>query len=259
MGKVALFKKKKGQLGLVDIFSMMLYFFVALILILVLNIAGCFLTDKAEASIGTNVDLAKSVRADAQLDSMLRTVMPDANGLKEKLYFLKDGVQIDFSRKLNVNFADAKTFLDKHPELYIKKDYSEFISRLHAIYKTGTDNDRKDVSNAFNAVTAAMFLRAVKDYPKKGGYTFYLLPVGVKFDTTDLNPSSRSDICYGYDLCVQYLPPEIIQQTQMETSKYAPINKVASQSVQAIPLSDHTIAKIEFRYYAELPAILPKA
>lgn len=253
MGKVLL--KKKGQLGLVDIFSMMLYFFVALILLLVLNIAGCFLTSKTEASIGVDVNLATSVRADAQLDSMLRTMMPDANGLKAKLDFLKNSGKPDFSRKLNVNFADAKKFLDNNPELYAKVDYSEFISRLHALYPSNKDM----VEHTFKAVTAAMFMRAAKDYPKKGEYTFYLLPVGVKFNPADLKPSSRSDICSDYDLCVQYLPPEVVPQTQKESGKYAPIYKAASQPVQAIPLADYTIAKVEFRYYRELSFALPKA
>src|SRR3989338_2450582 len=211
MGKVALFKKKNGQLGLVDIFSMMLYFFVALILLLVLNIAGCFLTDKAEAAIGVNVDLAASVRADAQLDSMLRTEMPDANapnGLKVKLQQLeswdrnKDSNLHNLHVKIGVNFDAVNVFLDRHPELDAKMDYSEFISRLHALY--GSDEDM--VKQTFKAVTAALFMRAVKDYPKKGGYTFYLLPVGVKFNPVNFKPSSRSDICSDYDLCVQYLP-----------------------------------------------------
>ena len=251
MGKVALFKKKNGQLGLVDIFSMMLYFFVALILLLVLNIAGCFLTDKAEAAIGVNVDLAASVRADAQLDSMLRTEMPDKIALTEKLDTLEKFKPGNF----DVNINKVKEFLDKHPELYANVDYSEFISRLHALY--GSDEDM--VKQTFKAVTAALFMRAVKDYPKKGGYTFYLLPVGVKFNPVNFKPSSRSDICSDYDLCVQYLPPQIVPQTQKEAGEYTPIYKAASQPVQVIPLAGDAMAKVEFRYYGELPAALPKA
>lgn len=263
-----LFVKKRGQLGLVDIFSMILYFVVVLIIILMLNIAGCFIKTKAEAAIGVNVNLAKSVSADSQLASFLRTDMSDATELRAKLDWLKNSKKNnpdfpDFSKEIGVKFADAQGFLDSHPELYEKKDYSEFISALYVFYQTGAKKDKESVEKAFRAVTAAMFLRVVKDYPKKGEYIFYLLPVGVKFKPDNLMPSNKADICQDYDLCVDYLPSEIVPQTQDPFDEngitYVPINKIASQSVQAVPLPDYTFAKIEFRYYVELPSTLPQA
>lgn len=256
-----LFKKKKGQLGLVDIFSMIMYFIAVLIILLILNIAGCFIDNKAKAALGTDADLAKSVKADAQLNSMLATQMPDAAGLKAKLDQL-DSFNRDKNsnlyKKIDVNFGEVQGFLNSHPELFKKKDYSGFIAGLNVIYKTGTAKDQNNVVKTFKAVSAAMFLRALKDYPKKGEYLYYLLPVGVDFNPKDFKPSSNDEMCDAYTLCVEVLPPEIIPEVLYTPGAYIPITKVISQSVQLLPLVDSTIAKIEFRYYPELPSTLPQ-
>ena len=161
--------------------------------------------------------------------------------------------------KIDVNFGDVRNFLDGHPELFTKKDYSGFISSLHVIYSTGSGKDRGDVEETFRAVSAAMFLRALKDYPKKGQYLFYLLPLAVDFSPKDFNPSNKADMRDVYKLCVEVLPSQIVPATQDPLGNYIPIIKVISQSVQVVPLVDNTLAKIEFRYYPELPSTLPQA
>lgn len=258
MGMV--FEGKKGII--VKVFSYIAYFIGALVLILLLNIAGCLIDNKkAEAAIEVDVNLAASVRADAQLGSYLRTMVPPKAGLDERLEWLEKNKDTKYVKELlnsiKIDFGDVKGFLDKHPEVYEGKDYSEFISGLHAIYSTGSDDEKKVVKQAFRAVTAIMFLSAVKDFPKKGESLFYLLPLGVDFSPSDFKPSSEEDVCSTYELCAQYLPPEVIPRTDNPLI-YIPPQMFASQSVQAIPLADASVAKVEFRYYPEHKSMLPE-
>ena len=255
------FTYKKGEMGLVDIFSIILYFICVLILSLILSIAGCLINTKKKASIEVEVGLAESVKADSQLTSMLRTQMPDYDGLIKKLGQLKafnDNKNFNFKDKIKFNYGGVQTFLDGHRELFTKKDYSEFISGLYVIYKTGKDKD--SLKDTFKAVSAALFLRGLKDYPEKGEYMLYMLPIGVKFSPDDMKPSDNTDMCVDYDLCVEYLPSDLVPQTQdLATGDYVPIIKTASRTIQAIPLTDDNLAKVEFRYYPEVKSTLPKA
>ena len=249
---------RKAQITI--FFGILAYIIVAAIAVLLLNIAGCLIAGKAEAAIDVNVDLSKSVRADSQLNSMLGVQMPDSGSLRAKLDWLMSSKNPDFSKKLDVDFKAVKAFLDKNPELYSKKDYSEFISGLQVIYASGSSSGKQNVEQTFRAVTAALFLRALNDYPKKGEYIFYLLPVGVDFSPNDLKPSNKADMCKDYDLCAQLLPSQIIPKTQDPfVNNYVPVQKVTSQAVQVIPLADYTLAKVEFRYYPEFASALPKA
>ena len=251
---------KNGQLGLVDVFSYILYFLSVIVIIFLLNIAGCVAKGKAEAAIGADVSLSSSVRADSQLNSYLRTKMPDKAELDKKLDWLEKNPSPQFAnqlKKLNVNFGKAKDFFNKYPETYEGQDYSKFIAGLHAIYSAGVEGDKEGAEQAFKAATAAMFLRAVEDYPKKGEYLFYLLPVGVDFNPSDFNPFDKEDLCEEVELCAQLLPVEIIPNLE-DPLIYIPPQRLSSQSVQVIPLADSTLAKVEFRYFPERESRLPK-
>lgn len=258
MGMV--FEGKKGII--VKVFSYIAYGIGVLVLILLLNLAGCLIKNKeAKAAIEVDVNLAASVRADAQLGSYLRTVVPSKAGLNERLEWLEKNKDTKYIKELlkniKIDFGDVKGFLDKHPEVYEGKDYSEFVSGLHAIYSAGNGDEKETVKQTFRAVTTTMFLRAVKDFPKKGGSLFYLLPLGVDFNPADMKPSSDEDMCDKYTLCAQYLPSEIIPRIE-DPLIYIPPQRFASQSVQAIPLADASVAKVEFRYYPELKSMLPQ-
>ena len=168
----AMLKSRKG-LDFWDIFWYMFYFLVAFIIIFLLNIAGCVIKDKeAKAGIGADVSLAAVIRADAQLDSYLRTQMPGKGELLEKMGWLEKNKNANYIKslvkELNFDFGKVEDFLNKHPEVYADRDYSGFISSLHPFYVSGDKKDKEDAERVFKAVTAAMFIRAVIDYPKKG-------------------------------------------------------------------------------------------
>lgn len=256
---------KRGQFGLLDAASYLLYLIGVLVIVLFLNIGGCVIKNKeAKAGIMAEVNLASSLKADAQLDSYLRTdvVLPDKAELFAKLDWFEKNKNTKYIKELvsqlKIDVAKVKDFLDRHPEAYADKDYSGFISSLHAFYASGNKNDKEDAERAFKAVTAAMFLRAVEDYPKRGEYVFYLLPIGVDFNPKDFKPSEKEDLCKVSELCAYYLPSEVIPEIE-NPLVYIPPYKFSSQAVQVIPLADSTLAKVEFRYYPEFKSWLPNA
>ncbi len=260
---IKLIGRKKGQLGLVDIFSMLLYFVAVFILILLLNLGGCLIKNKeARAAIEADVSLATYVRADAQLNSYLRTAIPEKAELDKKMEWLEKNPNPQFSKQLKslkIDFGKANGFLSKYPEVYANQDYSGFIGGLHTIHSTGGKSEKEGAEQAFKAVTAALFLRAVEDYPKKGEYLFYLLPLSVDFDPSDFGPSTKENMCeVSYELCAQYLPQEVVPSPILMKGVYISPTRFSSQSVQAFPLADLSVAKIEFRYYPELKSKLPQ-
>ncbi|MBI2143630.1 hypothetical protein HYU17_00570 [Candidatus Woesearchaeota archaeon] len=265
---------KKGQFGLLDIASYLLFFVSVAILILLLNLGGQFLKNKeARASLDVDVNLASFAKADAQLDSYLRTDLPGKDELLEKIQWLEENKNKNpyiTELKKQLDLKKAREILEAYPEVYEGKDYSGFISGLHALYYSG--EDRGKVWDAFRAVTAVMFLRSVKDYPKRGEFMFYLLPVGVDFDPEDLKPSSNEDLCgrSGFELCIRYFPEIMVPQMNKEYEEASgavlagrtarkPARRFSSQAVQAIPVANSGLAKVEFRYYHEFKSWLPQA
>ena len=159
-------KSKKGQFGfdLMDIFSYIGYFVVVLLIIIILSLPSCLTgikTDKAQSKLHEKTQAMALVSADAQLTSYLRTQMPGKdelfakpnsklNWLDEHRNFLKTSA-VDQTTgtplpdvKVNLDVVKAKGFLENHPEVYVDKDYSEFLSSLQAIYATNK-NEQGDV------------------------------------------------------------------------------------------------------------------
>ncbi len=252
-------KSKRGQFGfdLADIFSYIGYFIVVLIIIIVLSLPSCLTgidTKKADEKLQEKADAAALVSADSQLISYLRTQMPGKDELFAKLGWLdqqkkyfkttvinqETGASLPGEVKLDV--GQAKDFLNRHPEVYAGKDYSEFISSLQAVYASGKD-EQDDVKMAFKAVTAAMFIRGFSDAKKQGGYIYYLFPVSVDFQNR--NPGESGDEG-DYDLSVEILPSEML------------LERKPVQSILVVPLADSTLAKVRLTYYSERSSWLPQ-
>lgn len=122
--------------------------------IIALSISGCGANKKAvESGIGTDDSIIAKLRAAEQLSAYLRTSMPDFDTLSEKMFSLKD-------KGFITEGADefAVDFLKQHPELYVGKNYGEFISGLY-VYRDGNE-----APVVFEIVTMAMFHR--KLFPK---------------------------------------------------------------------------------------------
>lgn len=274
---MAMTGKRKGQLALVDAFSYMMYFLAVLVIIFLLNIYGCVQKNQQQNNrIDTDVTLASSVRADAQLASMLRTrISPE--DLYDRLEWMRNYKEQDFGSGLRIDdsnpfskddpFKDVEDFLclppkepgkcpkGSRPELIAGKDYSEFIQDIHVIYTSGSP-DKGKAANAFNAVTAALFMRTTIGKIRRGGrvenITWYYLPgVSVKFDTTDMKPGVGQKECLkqgnSYDLCAEYLVETAALPAQMLT-----------HVTQPIPLANSSMAKVGFGYYRETVSNLPK-
>jgi hypothetical protein len=138
---------KKGILD--TVMSWLLFAFYVLTIIMVMSICGCATTCKKDVASGINTDSGgiADLRASEQLSAYLRTGMPDAAMLNSMVDALdgKEGMSI------NVGLGNAKAFLEKHPEVYVGKDYAGFLVSL---YPYSEDDDAR---NAFDAVTRAMF------------------------------------------------------------------------------------------------------
>ncbi len=241
--------RKQGQLGLLDIFSYILYFIAFLVILLLLNIQGC--KEKVQSDIGIDANfrpLEASVRADAQLNSYLRTQMPEKELLFTRIGWLEAKQKGGFVFAKGFDLEKAKDFLERYPEVYDGKDYSEFISSLQAVYESDV-KEKEGIQEAFKAATAAMFLRAVEDDEAFGGTLYYFLPIGVDFDNLDKGkPGDEKYLCGTgkYELCTDgYLPDEFFY--------IVPVS-----AVQITPLADGEMAKVELRYVREFRARLPK-
>ncbi len=252
-------KSKRGQFGfdLADIFSYIGYFIVVLIIIIVLSLPSCLTgidTKKADLKLQEKASSMALVSADTQLTSYLRTQMPGRDELLAKLGWLEQhkaelhtsifdkSTGTSWPGKVGLDIGQAKDFLNRHPEVYAGRDYSEFISSLQAIYATDKD-EQDDVKMAFKAVTAAMFIRGFGDAKKPGGYIYYLFPVSVDFQNR--NPGESGDEG-DYDLSVEILPSEML------------LERKPVQSILVIPLADSTLAKVRLTYYPERSSWLPQ-
>ncbi len=258
MGFRSISGSKKGFFPLELIFSMLGYVVAVFVIIIVLNISSCVLDkDKAESGISGKAETAAGLRAEAQLSSYLRTQIPAKDELFTKLDWLKEKRDRNFAFAQGFDVPKAKAFLEKYPDVYSGKDYSGFISALQAIYATSS-NERGDVKEAFEAVTAAMFLRAFGDGRKEDGYVFYVLPIGVDFENSDNGkPSSITSLCSlaNYDLCVEAGSESY--DAALHSDTFVALYREPFQAVQLVPLADNSIAKVEFRYYPELASRLP--
>lgn len=258
MKAIATHPNKKGQFGMLRIFSYALYAFGAIVLIITLSLAttSCALQNKeAKAEIGNEAGLYAAVKADTQLNSYLRTDMPAKNELFERLDWLEKNKNTKYVKELmgalKIDFKSARDFLEKHPETVSDRDYSGFITALHAVHISGNDADKESVRQTFKAATAALFLRSVNDYPRKGERVFYLLPLTVDFNPADFWASKEQNPCGNAELCAYYLPAII--------APGAGNSKFVSHAINPVPLADHTAAKVEFWYYPEIKHTLPLA
>jgi len=177
---------KKGILEWDRIASWFLYGLVVFFVVLLLQLGGCN-PDKVRRGIESDAGMLLDIRASAQLSAYLRTDMPDLDTLSDKMLSLKDKGFLTEGRD-----EIAIDFLEKHPELYVGKNYGEFISGLYAYREDREGEDREDprlfeteASLAFETVTMAMFHR--KLFPKsvrdanKGDESYFSPIISVKY------------------------------------------------------------------------------
>lgn len=223
-------KGKRGFIPLQDLFSYFAYFLMFFTFVILLNfLPSCLIDkDKAESSIQSRVDAVAASKADVQLTAYLRTHMPTRTELYGKLDWLRQKELFGSD-----DVKDAKELLEEYPEL-LDSDYASFIRGLYSVHSSDSGS-QENVKAAFKAVTGAMFVQGVSDNREKGGFWFYVLPLGVDFDTSDP----------AYDLFVQNLPYKFVSQRSF------------AKAVQPLPLPDGKTAIIELRHYSEFRSWLP--
>ena len=146
---------KKAQFGIEAFFA---YFLFALAIIAVLAIIlfpGMISKSKATETL-EGTDLDERTMAELELDSYLRTDLPD--NLPEVIEGIRNkGVDAD------INLDEAKELLGKNPEMHKNKNYADFISEIYYL-------ESKERQNLFAAVTRAVFSEKINeniyDYPR---------------------------------------------------------------------------------------------
>lgn len=142
--------KKNAQFGLDSLVSYLVFGVFLLFTMFALALSGCGSgKNSVERGLGVDTGAIANLRASEQLSAYLATEIPE----KDALYKRIDAAEGMFAMGTAFDSENAKEFLDEHPEVYVDRNYAEFIS---AIYSYRGDERVKDV---FDAVTKALFYR----------------------------------------------------------------------------------------------------
>jgi len=266
---------KKGAFSLLDCFSYLIYFlaFWVAVMILSVTLTGCGHKNySVDEKIKDDFSVANTVRADLQLDSMLRTKIPSTADLGAKFDWMKGYQTQKFAGVFGMqdgDFDKVKVFLSQHPELTENQDYAGFIRGLKPLYdsetaeqmkKYGMIKETRQTQITFTAVTAVMFMRSLKHKSSgssKSDEWYYLPGISVDYNPANMDPRVGINTCEYVGnqgpntLCTEYIGDIRFAYLVL------PAGTILTHVVQAIPLADGSIAKVDFGYPPETVSTLP--
>lgn len=197
--KASSLKTNRGQIGLEDLFSWLIYAVFFILLVLIIGITqSCSGISEVTRDINSETGDLLRVEAERQLTTYLRTPMPeDMNTNIGRL------TQYNYLQKANSKLEETRYVLEEFPELQ-QGTYGDFITQLYdareLIDAHLRDND-KDATHQdiFNVVTEALFHERKARQAQNGLPQLIVPAISVKFDAVGTFPYTDGDL-YVKDL-----------------------------------------------------------
>lgn len=220
--------RKKAQFGLDTLISYFVFAVFLLFTIFALSLSGCgSAKHKAEGKINLDKGRIADLRASEQLSAYFATEIP----VKEALYKGIDDTEDMFKLGTDFNKKTVKEFLDTHPEVYVDRNYAEFVNALYA-YRA--DERIKDV---FDAVTKALFHRQL--YSKSA---------------RDLNSGRLDKLYYSPTISVMYGRQIGFYFGSENLISGNPISGAGGVAFRQLPTHDLKGLTVKFEEYADASA-----